>query len=123
MGLFLDTHAGPALGRRFERRTPILRHGDADRHFLERAVIVAHRDAMLAGATGSERPEQLVGLCQRAAAHDRQRAAELAVELGQQIGQPGRDHDLLGCRRDLDQGAVEIEEQRRFPVKFRRCHP
>jgi len=78
---------------------------------------------VLARAAGGEGTQQLVGLRQRPAAHDGQRSAQLTVELRQEVGKAQRHHDLLRRRRDFDERAVEIEEQRRFPVEMRRYHP
>jgi hypothetical protein len=44
------------------------------------------------------------------------------MEVRQQGWQGRRDHDQFRRRGDLEQGAVEIEEQRGFPVQLRRRH-
>ena len=48
---------------------------------------------------------------------------QVLTELGQQLGQIGRDDDLLGCRRDLEEGPIDIQKQCGRPVEIRWCHP
>ena len=123
MRLDLDEHAWQARSRGIERQAPRLGDGDPDRHFLARAVVIAQRHTMLAGGGRGERVEQEVELGERPAAHHGDGVTKVMMELRQQIRQARRHHDLFRCRRDLEQGAVEVEEQRGFPVEFRWCHP
>jgi hypothetical protein len=77
---------------------------------------------VLAGGRGKEGCQQAIDLADRAAAHDRDGALELMVQMGKHRWKGGRNHDQLRRGSDLEQSAVEIEKQRRFPVEVRRCH-
>ena len=57
-----------------------------------------------------QRRKKIIDLGNRAAADQRERAAQTVANARQRLGQIGRHHDLSWRRRDVEQRAVDIEQ-------------
>ena len=80
---------------------------------VDRAVGGAPVEPVLAGDRQREPGEQPVGIGDRAPGDERDRAGERARQRRQQRCDGGVDADRVGRGGELEQGAVDVEEQRR----------
>ena len=96
----------PRGGREWQRRRGRVRRVE------HRPVLGGHDEA----GHGQEAAHDL----QPPARHDRQRAAQRVGQALEHRGQVGRHHHEIRARRDLDQRAVEIEEEGGFGTGERR---
>ena len=63
---------------------------------------------------GDRNGEEVVEVAERPAAHDGQRPVQPGGEALQEARQAGLDLHRIRARGDLDQGAVEVEKERRI---------
>jgi hypothetical protein len=66
-----------------------------------------------AGGRQLQGPQEVVDLADRPAGDDGDGAAQVAVQRGERLHQAVGNFDLVRLLRDVDQGAVEVEKQRR----------
>jgi hypothetical protein len=96
---------GGALAPSARRSRQVGRLGRLAGHRAERGAVVAH--------LGDRHRQEMVEVAERPAAHDGQRPVQPGGEALQEARQAGLHLHRIRARRNLDQGAVEVEEERR----------
>ena len=96
---------GGALPPRGGRVRKVGRLGRSVRHRAQGGAVVAH--------LGDRNGEEVVEVAERPAADDGQRPVQPGGEALQEARQAGLHLHRVRARRDLDQGAVEVEKERR----------
>ena len=75
----------------------------------------AHLGAVAADRRELQRGEDQVDIVKRPAADQRHRAAGQLLQAAERMPQRRRHPDLLRRRRDIEDGAVDVEQDRAFP--------
>src|SRR5262249_24114859 len=83
--------------------------------------------AVAADRSKLQRRENQVNVVERASGDQRQRAAGQVVEARQRLAKLGRNPNFLRRRRQVENGAVDVEEERSFAQleneeRFRKLH-
>jgi len=72
---------------------------------------LADLGAVQAAGPQPQRREQAIELLDRPAADQRQRTLETSLDGGERIREAARNRNSLGARREVEEGAVDIEEE------------
>jgi hypothetical protein len=75
------------------------------------AGVEAHLRAVYAARPQAQRLKQAIEVGDRPAADERERAGELALDLGQRASEPGRDDHVGWPRGQIDERAVNVEKE------------
>ena len=116
MRLGLRKNAGMGFDKIVQAAFPVVRHFHFD--FIVRAVRQADDRGMFAASGKVQGRQQAIDIGKATAADDCKLSAKRLLHGSEILHEPIGNHNRIGRRRNIEQGSVQIEEQR--PVAHRR---
>lgn len=106
----LQQGAGVAIGKEGEARFHLGEVGRQDGEGQQAAGRIPAFEAVLSGGGQVQRCKKPIQVAERASTHQRNCPVQLLPQAGKGIHQPGRDNDLVRTLGNLQQAAVNVEE-------------